>query len=129
VPSCAIESSRAAIYPLVIHIARKRLRLERPAPRSGLGIFQCRHKIFLAFAFEFLLGSFEARDACGDFFALLSGAIRLFDHAHPFLILVPSSLVGVIGARIGKRRCGIVTGHMQSEYKRCNRTLFRDRGG
>ena len=40
--------------------------------------------LWVALAFEFLLGGFEAGDACCDFFPLLSGVVRLFGHAHPF---------------------------------------------
>ena len=45
--------------------------------------FQRRDKIFLAFAFEFLLRGLEVRDARDDFFPLRSGIVLLFRHAHP----------------------------------------------
>ena len=48
------------------------------------GIFERRNKIFLTLAFEFFLGRFEVCNTRCDFFPLLSGAVLLFGHAHPF---------------------------------------------
>ena len=53
------------------------------------GVFQRGDEIFVALAFEFLLGGFEAGDAGGDLFPLACDPVLLFGHAHPFLIVVP----------------------------------------
>ena len=91
-----------------------RLRPEWRAPRRAVRIFresgisQCRHKEFVALAFEFLLGGFEVCDAVCDFFPLLSGFVLWFGHAHAFLILAPPPFAAAIEARIGSKRRSIV---------------------
>ena len=71
------------------------------------GISQCRHKEFMALAFESLLGGFEVCDADCDLFPLQSGIILRLGHVLP-LILVPPPFAAAIEARIGSKRRSIV---------------------
>jgi hypothetical protein len=70
-----------------------------PEPRSiesaSSRIGERGDEIFIALAFEFFLGGFESGDPHCDFFPLAREPIFTFGHAHPFLIRVPPSLVGL----------------------------------
>jgi hypothetical protein len=67
----------------------------RPLESASSRIRQRGDEIFVALAFEFFLGGFEGGDPHCDFFPLAREAIFPFGHAHPFLIRVPRSLVGL----------------------------------
>jgi hypothetical protein len=77
---------------------RALLRPERLAVGSIPGLFERRHKIFLAFAFEFLLCRLEACDACGNLFSRTSEAFVPFGHGPSFLSRVRESCPECIGS-------------------------------
>jgi hypothetical protein len=67
----------------------------RPFGSTSSRIGKRGDEIFVALAFEFFLGGFEGGNPHCDFFPLAREAVFTFGHAHPFLIRVPPSLVGL----------------------------------